>query len=351
MTISDRILVVVDPTRDNEQASVTRGAWLANKLNRGLELLVCYYEQSLSGDHFFDSPGLERARRECLVRLRAKLEDLARPLQQQGLDVIVSVVWDAPLDEGIIRHVLRNRPFIVVKETHYHSPINRALFSNTDWNLVRLCPEPLWLAKDNDWIDGAPILASVDPTHENDEYAELDDQILNPAAILADRLSCDLHAFHALAPIVSGTVVSLDPGVFTIDDYNEEIRTSHQEKLDKLLDGYPVLDQNVHLLTGYAQQLLPEVARDIGAGLVVMGSIKRNPLQRILVGSTTEQVLDKLPCDLLVIKPQWFECPVSRKDPKYFEGSVENQLFQADDRDEDAGPDSGRMNERMQQEN
>ena len=327
MTISDRILVVVDPTRDDEQACVARGAWLAKKMNRGLELFICFYEQSLSGDHFFDTAGLQRARKECLVRMRSKLEDIARPLQQDGHDVIVSAVWDSPLDEGIIRHVLRNKPFIVVKETHYHSALGRALFSNTDWNLVRLCPEPLWLAKDMEWQEGAPILASVDPTHERDEYAELDDQILNPAATLADRLSCDLHAFHAFAPIASGSVVSLDPGVFTIDDYNDEIRDDHKKRLDKLLDGYPVLDQNVHMMTGYAPQLLPDVAKDIGAGVVVMGSIKRNPLQRILVGSTTEQVLDKLPCDLLVVKPQWFECPIEEGEPEYFEGSVENQLF------------------------
>jgi universal stress protein E len=336
MTISDRILVVIDPTRDDEQVVVKRGAWLARKLGRGLELFICYYEQSLSGDHFFDTPGLQRARKECMDRLRQKLETAAAELQQQGLDVIVTVVWDAPLDEGIIRHVLRNKPFLVIKETHYHSAIGRALFSNTDWNLVRLCPEPLWLAKDKEWPDNAPILASVDPTHDQDQYANLDDQILNPASMLADRLSCDLHAFHAFAPIVSGTVVSLDPGVFTIDDYNDEVQADHRERLSSLLDGYPVLDQNVHLMTGYASQLLPSLADDIGAGVVVMGSLKRNPLQRALVGSTTEQVLDKLPCDLLVVKPQWFECPVEAGDPKDFAGSMEKQIFQPEADEESA---------------
>jgi universal stress protein E len=330
MAISDRILVVVDPTRDDEQACVTRGAWLAEKFGRGIDLLICHYEQSLSGNHFFDSPGLERARKDSLDHLRTKLEKIAGPLQRRGLDVIVSAAWDTPLDEGIIRHVLRTHPFVVVKETHYHSALGRTLFTNTDWNLVRLCPEPLWLAKDQEWLDNMPVLASVDPTHDQDEYANLDDQILNPAAMLADRLSCDLHAFHALPPIVSGTLVSLDPGIFTIDDYSDEVKADHKERLEKLLDGYPVLEQNVHLKTGYAAQLLPEVADDIGAGVVVMGSIKRTPLQRVLVGSTTEQVLDKLPCDLLVVKPEWFECPVQAGNPKNFEGSIENQIFPMD---------------------
>jgi universal stress protein E len=41
-----------------------------------------------------------------------------------------------------------------------------------------------------------------------------------------------------------------------------------------------------------------------------MGSISRSRLKRLFIGATAERTLEKLPCDLLVVKPEWFETPV-----------------------------------------
>lgn len=330
MDMHKRVLIVVDPTKDEEQACVTRGVWIAAKLGLGVELLICDYEQFLSGDRVFDSPGLETLRKEVIHSNLLRLEKIARPLQEKGMDVTVSSVWDTPLDDAIIRHVVRTEPALVVKETHYHSKLGRALLGNTDWNLVRYCPEPLWLAKPQAWPADATILASIDPTHIDDEYAELDDQILNPAALIAEKLGLDLHAFHSYVPISTVPVMQIDPRIFPIEGVDEEMQASHQEKVDRLLEGYPVEPTNVHVMTGGPTRLLPQLAKDVNAGLVVMGSIARNALQRVFIGSTTEKVLDNLPCDLLVVKPLWFECPVPPKSPKHFEGTPATPVIQAD---------------------
>jgi nucleotide-binding universal stress UspA family protein len=34
-------------------------------------------------------------------------------------------------------------------------------------------------------------------------------------------------------------------------------------------------------------------------------------MYNVFVGSTTERILDLLPCDVLVMKPASFECPLS----------------------------------------
>jgi nucleotide-binding universal stress UspA family protein len=60
-----RILAVVDPTA-SEQPAMHRAAWLAKKNGAELELLVCYYNEYLSGDRLFDSPSLEKARDEVI---------------------------------------------------------------------------------------------------------------------------------------------------------------------------------------------------------------------------------------------------------------------------------------------
>jgi universal stress protein E len=40
---------------------------------------------------------------------------------------------------------------------------------------------------------------------------------------------------------------------------------------------------------------------------MVMGAVSRSGLDRIFLGSTAERVLDRLPCDLLIVKPKGFQ--------------------------------------------
>ena len=55
------ILAVIDPTVE-DQPAMRRAVWLAKSTGAELELLVCYYNEYLSGDRLFDSPSLEKAR-------------------------------------------------------------------------------------------------------------------------------------------------------------------------------------------------------------------------------------------------------------------------------------------------
>ena len=323
MTTGNRILVVVDPTASNTQVCVERAAWLAISLDLDLELLICHYEQILTGARSDHTAYLERSREFAIGELREKLEDIARPLREQGLGVIVSAIWDRPLGGGIIGHVLRTNPKIVIKDTHYHSKISRAIFTNTDWYLVRTCPVPLWLTKPHAWPPASRIVASVDPTHEHDIDASLDTTILNEATMLAENLSGELHAFHAYLPIGTLHYTSINAGISPIDNLDQKIEQDHQKRLDELLDGYPVLTDQIHMMAGDPAKLLPELATDLDAGLVVMGAIARNPLQRVFVGSTTERVLDKIPCDLLIVKPDWYYTSVMSSPPAYYEGTRE----------------------------
>jgi universal stress protein E len=43
-----------------------------------------------------------------------------------------------------------------------------------------------------------------------------------------------------------------------------------------------------------------------------MGAVSRSGLKSIFIGNTAERVLDRLQCDLLVVKPRRFESRVPR---------------------------------------
>jgi universal stress protein E len=64
--------------------------------------------------------------------------------------------------------------------------------------------------------------------------------------------------------------------------------------------------QRVHLEQGAAAEVLPRMADQLNAALVVMGAVSRSRLQEVFLGSTAERVLDRIGCDVLVVKPADF---------------------------------------------
>ena len=308
------ILVVVDPTENSEQQCVVKGASLATMFGASLELLVCHYDQHLSGELFFDDPGLQLSREDAVKNRSSFLERIAAPLRNQGLKVKTTALWDTPLDEAIMRYAASTDCDLIVKDTHYHSAISRAFFSNTDWELIRSCHVPLLLSKPTPWRDNPDIIAAVDPMHSHDKPALLDGEILKAAELLCEKTSGELHVFHSYPVLTNRMAISPELLAESLNDVDKAIENEHETALNALLDRHAIKAATSHVLAGEPAKLLPEVAAALKASLVVMGAVSRKPVQRVFLGSTAEKVMDHLGCDLLIIKPDWFEGKVKPKD-------------------------------------
>ncbi len=313
-----KILAVIDPTTE-EQPALHRAAWLAKKCDAQLELLVCYYNEYLSGDRLFDSPSLEKARSEVIENQTAHLEKIASPLRTDGLDVSVSAVWDHPLYEGIVRHAVGSGVDLVVKDTHHHSAVTRALLSNTDWNLIRTCPVPLWLVKPNDVGDAPQFVAAIDPMNQHDKPAALDDEILHLANYFAGATGGDVHAFHSYDPriaVATATANAYIPVSLPFDEIEQQMHEDHQKRFREIAEFHKVDEDKAHLVAGLTHEELPAKAEEIRADVVVMGAVARNRWKRLFIGATAERTLEHLPCDLLIVKPDWFKTPVEQDSPE-----------------------------------
>ena len=299
MSESQTILVVVDPTVDVHPA-VMRGMQLAKSAGMRVDLFVCGYNSQLVSANFLSAEKMERAKRRYIRDKEASLEKLAAPYRERDIDVGIKVSWDRPLYEGIIRQALHSDARYVLKDTHYHSRLKRILFTNTDWHLIRSCPAPLWLVNSKVEFAAPVVLAAVDPLHENDRPASLDARLMSEAFEVAGNLEGVVHAFHAFNPYV-------DP------DDPQRSEDQHEEALHAVLAQFQLPEERIHLYAGNTLDLLPRVATDERAALVIMGAVSRSRLEQAIVGSTAESVLDQLPCDVLVIKPKGFVSPVTFK--------------------------------------
>jgi universal stress protein E len=306
----DRILAVLDPTTE-VQPALAKAATLARRSGATLELFICDFDPSLSGQPFFDSDRLRQLREEFVSERLEYLEEAAEDLRAEGLAVETHVHWDNPTYRGIVRRVEESSPDLVVKDTHYHTALRRTLFTNTDWSLIRTCPVPLLLAKPGEWPDSPRILAALDPGHLGDKPAALDHDILEWSALVAERMGGEVHATHAFFPAALLAVATSLGGMplasgATAAEIVDAERQRIAARLAEVVEGRALPARRVHLEQGAAAEILPRVAEQLGAAVVVMGAVSRSRLQEVFLGSTAERVLDRIGCDVLVVKPADF---------------------------------------------
>jgi hypothetical protein len=78
------------------------------------------------------------------------------------------------------------------------------------------------------------------------------------------------------------------------------------KELDNFLGGldFDGITWNKALLIGKPHEEVLKAAAESGADLIVMGSLGRMGLARILMGSVAEKIARELPCSLIMMKSQ-----------------------------------------------
>jgi len=302
------LLVVVDPTA-SFHPSIERASWLARHTPARIELFISDYAPHLA-DTRSHGVAANQARAAVLDRHRQRLEQLAAPLRSEGLAVDVDVRWDYPLHDSIVRKALDAKAVFVIKDTHYHSVLKRGIFSNTDWSLIRNCAATLWLVKPRPPGQKPCFVAAVDPLHERDKPADLDNRILATSKDLCGALGGEVHVFHAY-DVTTAIAVSTDamtmPIALPINEFADAMRAEHTEAVQRLCKEHGIGTDRTHIHQGGTRHLLMALTEQLRADAVVMGAISRSGLRGLFLGNTAEDVLDRLHCDLLIVKPEGFK--------------------------------------------
>lgn len=304
----NHMLVVVDPTTEEKQPCLERAANLSRHYPQArVTLLLCDYVAALDGGTLFESNSLEKARASLLQNHLKLLDKLAAPLRANGTSVEVKTVWGKRLDRHILQATQQLQPDLVIKTTHHHNALKRLFLTNTDWQLIRHVEAPLWLVKQGE-RPITQICAAIDPLHVDDKPANLDLKLINNATSLAEGTGASLHLAHCYSPLPNTMVIDATL-VVDYQGYADDVRKQHAEAFSTLLQRAGSSNAQQHLLEGYPEQAIPEMIEKQGVNLLLLGAVSRSRLESALIGHTAERLLDEVPCDLLIIKPDGFVDP------------------------------------------
>jgi universal stress protein E len=304
METLSKILVIIEPEQDI-QLALDKAVRLARESGAALELLICDHNPYLEDGYYFDPLQARQLREEHVANHRQLLEEMATVIRAQGFTVSVDALWGNPPYKRIIDKVLSSKPDLLVQSSRHHEKISRLLLSHQDWQLLRYCPCPLLLVKDKPWPAHPVFVVAVDPTHVNDKPAELDNQLTAAGQTFAELTEGALHIFHSCyQPPVSG----LYPVKVDLDLY--------KQKTAEILSNFSLSDEQLHIEQDEVKKSLPALLKRLDASVLVMGAVSRSALDRFLVGSTAERLLDKVGQDVLVLKPQGFRDTVKKAMPQ-----------------------------------
>ncbi len=308
-----RILVAIRDVSHAPKNELRKAAALARAAHASIELFhaVEAPDPGASWPESLTAAVMQQQRLAIAAKRQHRLEQFARDPSLRGLTVTCTVSWDHPPHEAIIRRAHAGRADLVIAATHHHGLRARLLLRNTDWELIRYCPVPLLLVKSRRPYQRPVVLVAVDPFHAHARPADLDARLLDAGASYARWLRGSLHVFHAYLPLVSLAPVPV--GAAPLIAMPPEAEEAHGEQIARSIGqlaaraGVPPARR--HLLIGDVATELAAVTRRARVSLVVMGAVSRSALARLFIGNTAERVLERVGCDVLIVKPRGFKSP------------------------------------------
>jgi universal stress protein E len=228
----------------------------------------------------------------------------------------VAVEWDFPAHEAIVRQVLATKPDLVVAESHRHGRMARWLLANTDWELIRTCPVPLWFVRSDALPRKLRAMVAVDPRHTHAKPARLDDRLLEAARTIESDVGAQIEIVHAYEPPLSGASGTLlEPVRWPIaPERGRRFVDEVHRAVHRLADRYEIPEKHRLIEAGPTTDVLAELARTRKVDLMVMGAVSRSLIERPVIGSTAERLIDHVDCDVFIVKPAGFRTPVPRRE-------------------------------------
>ncbi len=231
----------------------------------------------------------------------------------EDVDVSIALEYSKTPSICIIQQVLQGAHDLVIKEAPGRK--NGEGLKALDMDLLRKCPCPVWLCR--------PIMHSrkdikvavaIDPESQEPIADELSKRMLQLARSLADSCNSTLEIVscwdYEFEEYLRGNVwlkVSDD----MIEDALLRTRTEHHAKLEKLIAAADISGAcQIYHLRGKADTLIPSFVNDNDINILVMGTVARTGIPGFIIGNTAENIVQKLSCSLLALKPQGFASPV-----------------------------------------
>lgn len=262
------ILLVVDPTR--QKHPTLERAFAASDIDHALvsNVTVAVLVDHDNVDTDADNP-LMHVDGDRLLNLKRELEE--RNIQHKFI-----FSWSHQWTRTIELIAAQNQCDMISLPFYNEQARGKYLLNNETWALLRSSTTPVALCKENTKTGVyKTILASLRLT--DDSYTELNRTTFEAARVLQQRGGGDIHVVAA---------------------YNDSMDYPDRGRIVNLAS---LPNSNVHIRQGDPAEVIADVAKRIGADVVVIGNRRRTGFRAALRGNTVERIVSQVDSDVVMV--------------------------------------------------
>lgn len=296
----ERLLLVADQTL-HQSAAMLRAIALAKASGAALDVRA--FVEPVPITHLWEEKIDDVDAQRYQRRYRRWVADELEQLSNQGLDGTVDVVFSSHPLLDILKTVRVLKPDLLIKDVRLEPALKRVFITPLDCHLLRECPIPVHLVNQIRYALPHRVVAAVDPFDPDTQINGLNDVIIRSANALALHCDVPLHllcaydlsaAFNGDAPMINGG---------WNEDLANELRQTLHQAFVALADRHGVPPERRHFVMGHPVQVINEFVEQYLADVVVMGTVHRVGIERV-IGSTTERALYSLPGSILAVRKE-----------------------------------------------
>ena len=262
-----KILAVIDPTR-SDQWSLRKGIGIAQ--TRGNTEVLAYLSVQSEARHS-DKGALRRAE---VRRHQLWLDEILENTGDTGITIDSFVEWNKDWRDAVAPAAAEAGADLVIKRAS-DRPSALAI---SDRHLIRTVHCPLLLVKNEPKRPTLRILIAVDFNRAGHTYANLNQSIIEYGNhIRGVEQPSELHAVNA---------------------YDDSSKFIHPPDLAKKVN---IERAQAHVKAGDPGDVIPKIANDVGADLVIVGNVGRRGLSGMTIGNTAEKILTDVHSDVLIL--------------------------------------------------
>lgn len=289
-------------------------------------MLGCCHQQAITlrivvvlpklGHHVFD--WFETQQHQDLIKKQTEYEmhkrqqwlDLA---EAQQVDLAIEVRFGKLFYESI-QVANETNVELLIKQTEDIEQKDNLLFESVDWHLLRKSPVPLLLYRPKSPLPFKNIMASVDVDIETRPFqpSQFNQSLLSWAQRFNHKTP--LNVVHAWQSDVDHLVRhwNTDLDESALIKLNEQLYLEHKKALDVELAAHFFQSQKpkVLLCKGEPAHSISSAVLEQNVDLLVLGTLGRSGLPGLLIGNTAEDLLERVNCSVLAIKPSTFKSPI-----------------------------------------
>jgi len=308
------ILISVHPDISNMEI-VERVAKMAKANDAKIKVLHVIGDYPENMKEWWNVRNPEKLHAQIVRERQDFLDAVVERVKEVGVQTVESALrWSK---EGrvflqIISEVDQDQHDLVIVTSQRKNEANvfaKMMLESPTIQLFRYCPVPLWVSRGILTKRFKRIAVALKSTDGEIKCEGFNAKLVEIAAAIAYAEDSELHIVHAL-PIYGGHGLEKNTLHADLVKYLEDKRHEIAEDVKHFLSNTNVTlkmnEETVHLFAGSPVDVIPDFLHEMGMGLLVMGTVARTGIRGLVVGNTSEKILNRIDCGILAVKPDDF---------------------------------------------